>query len=204
MGTATSTTDARDRAAVAEERFTVPVIVAAVASIPAMFLTMLDGSMATVGSVLNYASLAVLTAETLVLLVLAGDRLQWLRRHGLLVGVAVLSVPAVVFAVGPVQVLRLVRFVGALRVIRVRRILKAGVILRRRAGWNDWRLRTLTAVVTLASAGFVAMVLSDPTSATRRIMDGTVQRFGLVAVVAAGGILAGATFVVRRNRNEDC
>jgi CsoR family transcriptional regulator, copper-sensing transcriptional repressor len=142
----------------------------------------------------------VLTAETVVLLVLAGDRLQWLRRHALIVGVAVVSVPAVIFAIGPVQVLRLVRFVGALRVIRVRRILKAGSVLRRRAGWTDWRLRVLTVVVSLASAGFVALVLADPTSQSRRVVDGTLERFGVSSVVLASAILAGATYVVFRAR----
>jgi CsoR family transcriptional regulator, copper-sensing transcriptional repressor len=192
----------RDRAAVAEERFAVPVILAALASIPAMFLTMVDGPAATLGSALNYASLAVLTAETAILLVLAGDRLEWLRRHSLIVGVAVVSVPAVIFAVGPVQVLRLARFVGALRVVRVRRILKAGAVLRRRAGWTDWRLRILTVVISLLSAGFVAMVLADPTSQSRRVVDGTLDRFGIGSVILAGVILAGATFVVLRNRGD--
>jgi CsoR family transcriptional regulator, copper-sensing transcriptional repressor len=195
-----TTPHVRERAEVVEERFALPAILAAVASIPAMFLTMLEGNAALVGSALNYASLAVLTAETVVLLVLAGDRLQWLRRHALIVGVAVVSVPAVIFAIGPVQVLRLVRFVGALRVIRVRRILKAGSVLRRRAGWTDWCLRVLTVVVSLASAGFVALVLADPTSQSRRVVDGTLERFGVSSVVLAAAILAGATYVVFRAR----
>jgi CsoR family transcriptional regulator, copper-sensing transcriptional repressor len=86
--------------------------------------------------------------------------------------------------------------------VRVRRILKAGAVLRRRAGWTDWRLRILTVVISLVSAGFVAMVLADPTSQSRRVVDGTLDRFGVGSVILAGVILAGATFVVLRNRRE--
>lgn len=192
----------RDRADLLAERFTVPVILAAVAAVPAMFLTALEGRPAQVGTVVNYASLAVLTAEAVVLFALAGDRRGWLREHGLLVGVAVATVPAVVFAVGPVQVLRLVRFVGALRVLRVRRILRAGRILRTRAGVTG-RVSTVIAVgATVLAAIFVALVLADPTSDTRQLVDGTMQRFGLLPTVLAGSLLAVATGVIWRARRD--
>jgi CsoR family transcriptional regulator, copper-sensing transcriptional repressor len=189
-----------DRAAAAEEKFAVPVIVAAVASVPAVFLTMFEDPLATAGQVVNYASLAVLTAETAVLFLLARDRVEWLRRHWWIAAVAAASVPAVIFAVGPVQLLRLLRFVGALRIIRVGRIIKAGKILRERAGLSG-PLRTAIAVgVTLACAVFVAVVLADPTAQSRQLLEQTFDRLGPAAVVIAGLILAAATFVVWRSR----
>lgn len=197
----------RDRADVVGERFTIPVVLAAAASVPAMFLTALEGRPAQVGTLVNYATLAVFTAEAVVLFALAGDRRQWLRQHALLVGVAAATIPAVVFAVGPVQVLRLVRFVGALRVLRVRRILRAGRILRTRAGLTGRVSRVIAAGVTVAAAAFVAIVLSDPTSQTRQLLDqlvnGSLDRFGLPLTIVAGLLLAGASAVVWRARRDE-
>lgn len=73
---------APDRAASLESRFAGPVVVAALASVPATFLTMLEGPAGQVGAVVNWASLAVLTAESLVLVLLASDRLEWISGTG--------------------------------------------------------------------------------------------------------------------------
>lgn len=194
--------DTRDRAEIAEEKFTVPVIVAAIASVPAMFLTMFDGTANSVGNVVNYASLAVLTAETAVLFVVSGDRITWLKEHWWIALIAVVSVPAVIFAVGPVQLLRLLRFVGALRIIRVKRIIKAGRILQKRANLEGPLRNAVVIGVTLLCAAFVAVVLADPSSESRQLLDNTIDRFGPVSIVLAGLILGGATFVVYRARSQ--
>ena len=186
-----------------EERLAIPVVVAAVASIPAVFLTMLEGLPAQAGVVLNWASLAVLTAESVVLFWLAGDRRAWLRDNAFLVAVTVVALLAVVFAVGPLQLLRLVRFVGAIRLIRVNRIIKAGRVLRERAGLEG-RLRNAVAIgVTLIAAAFVAVTLTDPTSTSRQALDTVRDRFGIVPILLAGAILAVATFVAMRARQSD-
>lgn len=195
-------------AARAEERFTVPVVAAALASVPATFLTMMEGSAATLGSVLNYATLAVFASESVVLFVLAGDRLGWLRRHRLPVILTLATVPAVLLALGPVQALRLLRFVrvlGALRIIRVARIVRAGRVLRQRAGLEGLPARVAVGTASLLAAVFVALVLADPSSATRRFLDSTLGDYGpagVVAVLVAGALLAAATFVVVRNRGN--
>lgn len=207
MDSGTTTSRDRDRAEELEGRFTVPVILAALASVPAMFLTALEGRPGQVGTAINYATLAVFVAEAVVLFALAGDRRRWLRDHWLLTGVALATVPAVVFAVGPVQVLRLIRFVGALRVLRVRRIFKAGRILRERAGVSGRLSTALAVAVTVLAAAFVAIVLSDPTGQTRRLLDQSVvpavQRLGLLPTIVAGLLLAGATVVVWRARRQE-
>lgn len=212
MGTAdtrqhvtSGSTDSRDAAARAEERFTVPVIVAALASVPATFLTMADGRAELVGNAINYLSLAVFAAETVVLFFLAGDRVRWLHDHKLPVGVTLVTVPAVLFALGPVQVLRLLRFVrvlGALRILRVGRILRAGRILRERAGLEGWAWKATIGSLSVLAAAFVALTLADPSSESRQVLAGTLQRFGAPAIVVAGVVLAGATYVVVRNRGR--
>jgi CsoR family transcriptional regulator, copper-sensing transcriptional repressor len=200
-----ATTDRTDRADRLAARLSGPVVVAALASIPATFLTLSDGHYATVGTTLNAISGAVLVAETLVLLTLAEDKRDWIRRNRWLVALTLAIIPAVLFAVGPVQLLRLLRALralGALRLIRVRRILKAGRILRDRHGFTSGWERAVTVAVTLATAAFVAIVLADPTSQSRQFLDGAAGRFGVIGVLLAGTVVAVATFVVRSNRSR--
>lgn len=186
-----------------EERFGLPVIVAALASVPATFLSMLEGMPAAVGEAVNWASLGVLVSETVVLFVVTDHRGSWLRRHAPVVALTVVAVPAVVYAVAPVQALRLLgvlRGVGALRILRVGRIVRAGRVLRRRAGLDGRLAAGLTIVLTLLAAVFAALVLADPTSTTRAVLDAAYARFGGALVVAAGAIVAVATYVVVRFR----
>lgn len=191
-----------DRADRLAQRFAVPVLIAALASVPAVFLTLLDPPWETVGSTLNLLSGAVLIAETVVLLAVAEDRRAWLRRNRWLVGVAALIVPAVIFAVGPLQLLRLARLIGALRIMRIGRILKAGRLLRERSGMTDGWQRAIAFFVTVLSAAFVAVLLADPTSTSRKFLEGTFETIGPVGAVIAGLILAVSTFVVLTNRSQ--
>lgn len=192
-----------DRAAHAERWFTGPVIIAAVASVPAMFLSTMGSPADRIGTGVNVAILAVFVAESVVLLALSRDRVAWVRQHRFVLGVTLATIPAVIFAVGPVQVLRLlrvVRVVGALRILRVRRILKAGRVLRERAGLTGWAWRATFLLLSLTSAAFVALVLADPSSTSRRAIDEAVGRLGILAVLVAGAILATATYIVARTR----
>lgn len=186
------------RAARAEERLAVPVLVAAMASIPATFLTTLEGRPQMAGQVINYLSVAVLAGESIIPLILAHDRWHWLRERWYVVAVAAICIPAVIFAVGPAQLLRLVRFVGALWILRVRRILKAGKILRQRSGRTGWQWKAISVFLSLLAAAFVAIVLSDPSSQTRQLAEGALGQFGMPAIILAGAIIAAATFLVLR------
>ncbi|WP_010523858.1 hypothetical protein [Nesterenkonia sp. F] len=187
-----------------ERRLAVPVLVAALASVPAVFLTLFDQPYATAGTVINWIAGGVLIAETVVLFAVSGDKIDWVRRHKWLVALTVAVVVAVVFAVGPVQLLRLLRIVGALRIIRAGRIIKAGRILQERMGLTGRWSRVPAVLASVLVAAFVAVVLSDPTSQTRAIIEGLIGRTGgTTAALIAGIVLAGATFVVMRRRNED-
>jgi CsoR family transcriptional regulator, copper-sensing transcriptional repressor len=205
---------AEDRADRLQQRLAVPVLIAALASIPAIFLTLLDDPWSTIGTGVNSVSGGVLVLETVVLLTLTEDRRAWLRRNWLLVVVTIIIIPAVIFAIGPAQLLRLlpvmrvlgvVRFVGALRILRVKRILKAGRILRERYGMDRGWERAITVGISLLCAAFVAVVLADPTSTSgeyaRRALD-AVGLPGAIAAVIAGGIIAAATYVVARDRGD--
>ncbi|MFO7961863.1 MAG: hypothetical protein R6U94_13040 [Nitriliruptoraceae bacterium] len=197
---------APDRADRVAERLAIPVLIAALASVPAVFLTLFDGPYATIGNGLNTLSGAVLIAETLVLFAVSEHRLAWLRRNRWLVLLAMAVVPAVLFAVGPVQLLRLtrvahaIRVVGAVRIIRVGRIMKAGRILRERAELDARWQRLIAVGVTLLAAAFAGIVLADPTSASGGVLRSAVSVVGIPGVLVGGGILGVATYVVRTNQ----
>jgi hypothetical protein len=190
-----------------EQRLALPVIIAAVASVPAVFLTLLDSPYETVGNVVNWLSGAVLVAETLVLFAVSRDKWEWIWRHKWLLLLTVVVVLGVVLAIGPVQLLRLLRVVGALRLVRAGRIVKAARIMRDKLGLTGQWSKVWSAAAALLVAAFVGVVLADPTSRSRQLLD---QWLGgaseVVLSVLAGAVLAVATFLVvrrqQRNRSE--
>lgn len=188
-----------------EQRLAWPVLIAALASVPAVFLTLLDGTAEVAGNVVNWVSGAVLVAETVVLAALSRDKHAWVREHRALIVLTLVLVPAVVLAVGPVQLLRLVRVVGALRFLRARRIFRAASTLRDRAGLTGWTSKVLSVVAAVLVAAFVAVVLADPSSRSRQLAEQGLERLGgsglyVAAVLLAGALLAGATWVAARGR----
>lgn len=201
---------ARDsRADRVEERLAIPVIIAAGVTVPAVFLSAVtEGTAARVGVVLNWASLTVLTAESVLLFLLTGHRLAWVWRHKWTLGILAVAIPAMIFIAAPAQalrfVLRAVHFFGALRILRAGRIIKAGRVVARRIGWDGkWRYVPIF-IASAIAAVFVALVLSDDTSSSRSLLLehlGTWPR--AVLVLVAGAILAVATFIVVRNRRRE-
>lgn len=186
-----------------QQRLAVPVLVAALAALPAMFLTTLEGAWGRAGHAVDIASGAVLVAETVILLVVAEDRRAWIRGHLGLIGLTLLVVLAVVFALGPVQVLRLVRTIGALRVLRAGRIVKAAQILRARTGFTGRLSHVFSVGAGLLVAVFVGVVLADPTSRSHDLLRWVVDDVSTPVVVAtsllAGALLGGATYLLARD-----
>jgi hypothetical protein len=187
-----------------EERLALPVLVAAVASVPAVFLTLLDDPWATLGAGANWLSGGVLVAETVVLFAVSGDKVARLRKHVWMVLLTVAVAIAVVLAIGPVQLLRLLRVVGALRIVRAGRIVRAAQILRRKMGLDGVSSRWVSVLAGVLVAAFVTVVLADPTSKSRQMLESVVSGpTGTAVVVVAGLLLGGATYVVMRQRQRD-
>lgn len=203
----------RDRADRLAERIAIPVLIAALAAVPAVFLTLFNEPYQSIGEGLNTLSGAVLIAETVVLFLVSEDRLGWLKRNWWLVALAAIIIPALIFAIAGLQLLRVmvvvrfllsgVRFIGAFRIIRVGRILKAGRIVRERYGLEQRWQRAITLLVTILAAIFVAVVLADPSSQSRAWLVTVLTWLGPTGVVVAGLILAGATYVVYTQRRRD-
>ncbi len=150
--------------------------------------------MALAGSVLNWLSMLVLTGESVLLFWSSDNRLRWLRTHWWMVLVTLLTIPAVIFAFGPAQVLRLVRVVAAVQLVRVVRLLKVARVLHRRGGRLGGSLYVLLAVVFAAAAVLLGIVLVDETSTTRRTVDVILDRWGWPALV--GGVVLISTLLV--------
>jgi len=182
-----------------ERRLAIPVLVAALVSVPAIFLmTTTEGVSETVGRILNWGSMVVLLGESLVLVLLSRDIVDWVRSHRWELLVAIATVPAVVFAVGPVQILRVILAVGTLRVLRARRILRAGRIL-----LGKLNIRARYRKFVLGGAGvlavtFVGIVLANPRSKTHRFLAWTIDEIGLLATVLVGAMTAATVYVLLR------
>ncbi len=187
-----------------EQRLALPVLIAALASVPAVFLTLLESPYDTVGSVVNWLSGAVLVAEAVVLFAVSRDKRGWVRKHKGLLLLTAGVILGIVLAIGPVQVLRLLRVVGALRLVRAGRIVKAGRIMRDRLRLTGPWSKVPSVIATLLVAAFVAVVLADPTSRSRELLERWVgDTWQVVLSVVAGALLAVATFfVVRRQQND--
>lgn len=187
-----------------QQRLALPVLLAALASVPAVFLTLLEDPYSIAGDVVNWLAGGVLVAETVVLFVVSADKRRWVREHVWLILLTVAIVAGVVLAVGPVQLLRLLRVFGALRFMRAGRIVKAGKIVRERMGWTGRWSAVPPILASLLVAVFVAVALVDPSSSTRELLDGWLGGTGIVvAAVLAGLLLAGATWVVVRQQQSE-
>lgn len=194
-----------------ERRMAPVVVAAALASVPAVFCEVWgSGAVAAAGRWANTAAGAVLWAEWALLLLLADGKRAWLREHRWATAVAAVAVPAVVLAVGPLQLLRLVRVAVSLQVLRASRILKAGRVLRRRTGPGRNRGPLLSGAVVLVAGVFSAVVLADPQARSRRLAEEAVERWGTgpVGAAAAAALLSAAlAFAVwarARFRSGEC
>ncbi|MGY1856920.1 hypothetical protein [Modestobacter sp. SYSU DS0290] len=189
-----------------ERRLALPVLVAALASIPAMFLTFAGGTLGTAGRAIDAVSGVVLVAESVVLLAVAENKRAWIRGHRGMLLLTLGIVVAIVLAVGPVQVLRLIRTVGALRVLRAGRIVRAARVLAARVGLAGRAAHLFAGLAGTLVAVFVGVVLADPTSRSRSLLTAVVGPIGTTAVVLlsllAGGLLGGATYLLARDSGE--
>lgn len=180
-----------------ERRLALPVVVAALVSVPAVCLHMwAEGTWAQIGYWANVSAGVILWAEWILLIALAENTRAWLRANRWSTFVAVLTLPAIVFTLGPAQVLRLVQAAGALRVMRITRVIEAGGVLRRRMELTGWIGTLLVWATVVPSVIFVLVVLADPDSGTRRFLRSLPERFGADSLIATTAVALFATAVV--------
>ncbi len=180
-----------------EHRFAVPVMLAALLSVPAVPLALWGTHWwSQLGSVVNTIAGVVLWAEWILLIVLADNRLEWLRRHKWSTLVVALTIPAVIFTIGPAQALRLVRVIATLRLVRLTRIVEAGSVLGRRLALTSTARSVLLAASGLLAAALAGLVLADPDSDSRRLLTSAAERMDVSwPVLLCGGLLLAAVAV---------
>lgn len=187
-----------------ERRLAVPVMVAAVLSVPAVFMAVWgDGVVADIGVVVNWTAGGILWCEWLVLMILAEDRLDWMRRHKWTITVATLTIPAAIFTLGPVQLLRLVFVVASLRVLQVRRIISAGRVLARRLGLDGWRRIVLLVATGVLGSLFLIALLLAPNAQVWLAGDVIASHVGPIPAIVISSILLVAAYLAWRNRKND-
>ncbi|GAA1816107.1 hypothetical protein [Nesterenkonia flava] len=187
-----------------ENRLAWPVLIAAIVSVPAVFLTLLDEPFEMVGHVGLWATSVVLVLETVILFLVSPKKIEWVRRNWWLIGLTIVTILAVVFSIGPMQLFRLLRSAGALRVLRAKQVAKAGESLGKK-GKSQWRKRLGKILATVVVATFVVIALVDPDSEARSFLEGLVGEELAIAAAFAAGILTmiAMYFLVREPKNKD-
>jgi hypothetical protein len=179
----------------------VPVIVAVCASIPAVFLTVwTDGDLAFAGKAIGWVAGAVLWFESVVLLLAAEHKRDWLWRHKWMLLVCALTLVSLVVAAGGAQVLRLAYLVGTIRVLRAKRIIDVAGILSRRLSLGLWWKSGLFTGAGVVATGIAAVLLFDPDAEYRELLHWFDANLRLLPILLAGAVLAVATWYFVRQR----
>ncbi|WP_278313079.1 hypothetical protein [Lolliginicoccus levis] len=185
-----------------EQSLALPVLVAALVSVPAVFLTLIDGPLATLGHIVNWLTALVIVGESLVLMMVSGDAWRWATRHKWTLLLTAAMIPAVVLAIGPLQIVRAIAWLGALRILRVSRIIKAGRIMQQRTGMGRRSGTVVIAGLTVVATVFVVFALADPGSGTRQAASWVLDNLGPVPAIVAGLIVFATTLVTLRYRQR--
>lgn len=165
-----------------------PVLIAAIVSVPAVFLTLLDEPFELIGHIALYLATAVLIFETVVFFLVSPKKIDWVLRNWWLIGLTAAAVLAVIFSIGPMQLFRLVRSVGALRVLRAKQVAKAGESLAKKSK-TQWRQRLGKILATVVVGAFVVLALAVPESEARSTLENFVGEDGVPVAAAAAGLL---------------
>lgn len=185
---------ANQRAGWLERYLAVPVLIAALAAVPAVLLAQWgEGWPAQIGSVVNWLSGIVLWGEWILLIVLADNKRAWLSDHKWSAVAAVATIPAVLLLLGPLQVLRLIPVIAALPLTRLTRIFEAGTVIRRRMGLRGSRRTAVVAAAAAATIFAAAVILLDPASDTRILVDRVMRQWETWRLMVTGVLIAGVT-----------
>jgi voltage-gated potassium channel len=176
-----------------QRRFDVPVMVAALLTIPLLVIEESnygqpwDG----IGVALNWGTWLVFLAEVVVMLAVVPNRMRWARENPIAVGVTALT-PPFLSAFAPIRLLRL---------LRVLRLIRLAPIMRRVFSVEGLRYAAILVAVTLVTSG-VAFAAVEP---HRTALEGiywalttmTTVGYGDLSPTTTGGrVLAAVVMIV--------
>ena len=176
-----------------QRRFEIPVVVAALATIPLLVAEgqHLSEPWSTLVTVANWLVWLVFLLEAVVLSALSVPRSRWMRVHPLDASIVILTIPVIPAAV---QALRL------LRVLRLLRLARVGPVARRLFSLEGLRYATFLALVALLAGG-EAFALAENKSLGNGIYWAistmtTVGYGDFVPKTATGKVVSGVVMVV--------
>lgn len=141
--------------------------------------------------------------ETTVFFLISPKKVDWVRRNWWLIGLTVATILAVAFSIGPMQLFRTVRSVGALRVLRAKQVAKAGESLANKSKkrWRRWLGQILA---TLVVGAFVVLALAVPESEARTTIENYVGEDAVPFAAAIAGVITVVLmyFLVRTPRKQ--
>lgn len=185
----------------AQYKLRIPVIAAVCASVPAALVAIwAEGDAALAGKVVGWTAGAVLWLESVVLLLAARHKREWLWRHKWMLLVCALTLVSLVAAAGGAQVLRLAYLLGSVRALRAKRIIDAAGILGRRLSLGRWWKAGLFTGAGAIAAVTVVVVLLDPRAQYDEILHWLDANLRLLPILFAGAVLAAATWFVFRGK----
>lgn len=140
-----------------ERRFDMPVMVAALLTIPLIVIEESDYGQPwdAIGVALNWGTWLVFLAEVVIMLRVVPDRKRWVRENPIAVGVTVLTPPFLALFT-PIRLLRL---------LRVLRLVRLAPLMRRLFSLEGLRYATILAAVT-AVVGGAAFAAVEPDQTT--------------------------------------
>ena len=129
-----------------QERLAVPLLVAALLTIPAIAIEQSDVGQPwdTIASVLNWVIWTAFLGEAILMLRLVDDRWRWVRKHPLEVAIVILTPPFLPASMQAARVFRLLRLL---------RLLRLGVLVRRFLSTEGIRDAAVLAAMTVLGGG---------------------------------------------------
>ena len=189
------------------------VLVAALLSIPAVYLHASKGSALDWGVVLGWSIWTVFAGEVLVMMWAVADRWTWIRGHQFELFVTItsfplfLDLPGIRELIGVAPVLGTVKFLKALKILKLVKVFR----LLHASSLAGWAVRLASALVGLVVLGLLGAIVTEkkvPTPAhgvsrlgdeLAKVFDAPGELVTVLLVLAAIGAVEGWAWRGRRN-----
>lgn len=144
-------------------RLDAAVLVAALASVPAVYLHASKGTAHDVGVILGWLIWTVFAVEVAVMLALSEDRRGWVRGHQFELFVFVTSFPLFLDLPGVRELIGVFPALGAVKLLKALKILKLAKVFRllHASSLAGWVVRLVSAAAALVALGLLGAIVTE-------------------------------------------